>query len=169
MSEHSTLIIAKNVKLIREALGLSQKDFAILSSISRASLIKMEAGNSNYNIKLLHSILSFAQFDLAEISKSNFKIFDGYRDKLIKMYFKDLSKRIILENQPTLVYCIKFYLLKTNFLDRPKEIREITTFFRSKSWYFSGNSIQIALKRMPDLIEIRKHESKGNTNVYLKK
>jgi transcriptional regulator with XRE-family HTH domain len=103
MSEHSTLIIAKNVKLIREALGLSQKDFAILSSISRASLIKMEAGNSNYNIKLLHSILSFAQFDLAEISKSNFKIFDGYRDKLIKMYFKDLSKRIILENQPTLV------------------------------------------------------------------
>lgn len=169
MAEHSTLIIAKNIKKLREALGLSQKDFSILSSISRASLIKIEEGNSKYNIDLLNRILSFTNFELAEISKSNFKLSDGYRDKLIKTYFNDITKRIILENQPTLVFCVKNYLLKTNFLDKPKEIREITSFFKLKSWYFSGNSIQIALKRMPDLIEITKHEIKGNTNVYFKK
>jgi len=169
MAEHSTSIISKNIRLVREVLGLSQKDFAILSNISRSSIIKIEEGKSNYNIDLLNNILSFTNFDLQQISSSNFKVSENYREKLIKRYHNDLTKKIILENQPPLVFCIKNHLLKSTFLEEPKEIREISMFFKEHNWNFSGNSIQIALKRMPDLIEIRKHESKGNTNIYLKK
>lgn len=169
MAEHSTTIIAKNIKLLREALGLTQKDFAILSGISRSSVEKIEEGKSNYNIDLLNNILLFTNFDLKQISSINFKVADNYREKLIKVYYSDISKRIILESKPALVFCIKNYLLKTAYLNEPKEIKEIVTFFKEYDWSFSGNAIQIALKRMPDLIEIRKHESKGNTNVYLKK
>ena len=169
MAEHSTSIIAKNIKLLREVLGLSQKDFAILSSISRSSIEKIEDGKPNYDIDLLNNILSFTHFDLKEISSKSFKIADNYRERLIKVYYNDLSKRIILESRPKLVFGIKYYLLKTSFLNEPKETKEIVAFFKERDWNYSGNAIQIALKRMPDLIEIRKNESKGNTNVYLKK
>ncbi|WP_017260197.1 helix-turn-helix transcriptional regulator [Pedobacter arcticus] len=169
MTEHSTFIIAKNIKLVRESLGLSQKDFAILVGISRSSIIKIEDGKANYNIALINNVLNFTHFDLQQVSSSNFKVPDYYREKLIKVYHKDLTKRIILENQPPLVFCIKNYLLKTSFLDQPKEIKEIVVFFKISNWNFSGNSIQIALKRMPELIEIRKHESKDNTNIYLRR
>jgi len=168
MAEVSTAIVGKNIKSIRESIGLSQKDFSILVSISRASLIKIEAGSTGYRLNLLDGIIDFTKFSLSELSKMNFSVPDYYREKLLKIYGEDVTAGVILSQQPTLVYCIKYSLLNSQFLNEPKEIRQITKFFANKGWAFSGNSIQIALKRMPNVIVIKKHESKGNTNTYSK-
>jgi hypothetical protein len=75
----------------------------------------------------------------------------------------------ILNCSPEIVYAIEFKLLKSDFIDQPKEISQIKSFFERFGWKYSGTSISNALKRMPDLIEIRQHETKKNTNIYLKK
>ncbi|WGQ09016.1 helix-turn-helix transcriptional regulator [Pedobacter gandavensis] len=168
MAEISTAIVGKNIKSIRESIGLSQKDFSILVNVSRASLIKIEAGSTGYRLNLLDGIIDFTRFSLSEISKMNFSVPDNYREKLLKIYGEDVTAGVILNQQPTLVYCIKHSLLNSQFLNEPKEIRQITKFFADKGWVFSGNSIQIALKRMTNAIVIIKHDSKGNTNTYSK-
>jgi hypothetical protein len=75
----------------------------------------------------------------------------------------------VLIQTPEIVYAIRYKLLKGDFLNKPKEIREVKGFFEGFGWTYKGPSISNALKRMPELIQIKKHESKGNTNVYLKK
>lgn len=169
MREMSTAIIGKNIKTIRESIGLSQKDFSILVDVSRASLIKIEAGDTGYRLNLLDGIIGFTKFNLSELSKENFHVPDNYRGKLLKVYRDNADVSVILNQQPTLVYCIKYNLLSGDFLNTPKEIRQITKFFADLGLVFGGNSIQIALKRMADLIEIKKHETKGNTNTYAKR
>ncbi|ETZ23844.1 hypothetical protein N824_15010 [Pedobacter sp. V48] len=77
-----------------------------------------------------------------------------------------MTAGFILNQQPTLVYCIKYSLLNSGFLNEPKEIRQIQKFFADKGWNFNANSSQIALKRMNDVIVIKKSGSKGNTNIY---
>ncbi|ETZ21789.1 helix-turn-helix domain-containing protein [Pedobacter sp. V48] len=166
MAKVSTAIVGKNIKSIRESIGLSQKDFSILVGVSRASLIKIEAGSTGYRLNLLDGIIDFTKFNLSDLSKMNFSLPDNYREKLIRVYEEDVTVGVILNQQPTLVYCIKYSLLNSQFLKEPKEIRQITKFFADKGWVFSGNSIQIALKRMTGIIVIKKHESKGNTNTY---
>jgi len=168
MGEISTAIVGKNIKAIRESIGLSQKDFSILTEVSRASLIKIEAGSTGYRLNLLDKIIHFTKFSLSELSRMNFSVPDNYREKLIKIYRENPNVEVILSQQPTLVYCIKYSLLTSKFLNSPKEIREITKFFAEKGWSFGGNSIQIALKRMTNVIEIEKHPTKGNTNIYSK-
>lgn len=163
-----TAIVGKNIKMIRESIGLSQKDFSILTNISRASLIKIEAGETGYRLNLLDDIISFTNFTLTELSKMNLLIPFDYRARLLEIYNGNDTVNVILNHQPTLVYCIRFSLLTGNFLETPREIREITKFFADQGWYFKGNSIQIALKRMTETITIEKHATKGNTNLYSK-
>jgi transcriptional regulator with XRE-family HTH domain len=170
MAELSTSIIGKNMRKIRESLGLSQKDFSILVNLSRASIIKIEAGSTSYRLNLLDGVIAFTRFSLSELGKSKFQIPDNFRDRLIGQYKNNIAIEVILNQQPQLVYCIKYYLLKSNFLDAPKEIHEIVKYFTAKyGWIFSGNTVQVSLKRMPDLIKIEPHPSKKGTNVYLKK
>ena len=93
------------------------------------------------------------------------------KEKLIEIHKKDKPDLInLLSKKPLIVYAIKYELLETDFIQSPKEINEIKNFFQEKyGWDFIGSSISNALKRMPELIEIKSHVSKKNTNVYLKK
>lgn len=158
--------IGKNIKSLRESLGLSQLKFANLIEISRASLINIESGKKGYNLNLLDKILLFSNYKLEELSKEFFLIPNDFRENLASRYKDDPATYTILNGKPTIVYAIKYKLLNSNFLDEPKEINEIKHFFKSFGWEFNGSSIQNALKRMPTLILIQAHEKKKNTNVY---
>ena len=159
-------IIGANVKALREASGLSQIKFAILTGLSRASIVNIETGRAGYNIDLLNDILAFYNYKLEDISRDYMRIPDNLRDILAKYHKDDLGRWVTLSEKPTIAYAIKYRLLKTPFLDNPKEISEIKFFFDQIGWRFLGTSIQNALKRMPNLIIVENHPTKANTYMY---
>ena len=161
-------IIGRNIKSLRETLGLSQIKFALAAGVSRASIINIESGKTGYNVDLLDEILSFSTFTIEDLCKQNFSIPTDFRDKLASHYRDRLEIYGILNEKPTIVYAIKYKLLEGTFLETPKEINEIRIYFENLGWEFKGTSIQNALKRMPKLISIQKHPTKGNTFKYLK-
>lgn len=165
MSELAINIVGANVKTIRKALGLSQLNFSIITGLSKATVINIESGKKGYNLRLLENITSFTKYSLNDLSSKHFKPDTNLRDKLAKLY-KHSEFSHLLNCTPEIVYAIEFKLLKSDFIDRPKEISEIKSFFQKLGWTYSGTSISNALKRRPNLIEIRKHDSKANTNVY---
>lgn len=168
--ENLIAVLSGNVTELRDALGLSQQDFALLVNISRTTLGNMESGRANFKISSLEGILNFTSITLEDLSKSSFEPPKNLREKLVEKFRSDLSVSVILNKEPSIPYCIKYKLLKTSFLDTPRETRQIVEFFENKfGWIFKGNSLHAALKRMSDVIEIFPHPSKHATNLYSKK
>lgn len=168
MEETVRQIIGKNIKSLRETLGLSQIQFAIVTGISRASIVNIESGKTGYNVNLLDNVLSFSNYSMEELSRQNLIISNDLRDELIAFHKESLDVSGILNEKPTIVYAIKYKLLKSEFLENPREINDIKAFFKKFGWEFQGTSIQNALKRMPNSILIYRHKTKKNTFVYLK-
>lgn len=169
MGNSAKKIIGRNVRQIRKSLGLSRHNFSILTGLSKGTVYNIEHGNSGYNINLIDSITNFTKYSLQDISKADFKPSIALREKLINLYAKQIEFTKILTGIPEINYAINYKLLVGDFLETPKEISEIRVFFEKQGWYYKGTSLSNALKKIPEFIEIRKHESKGNTNLYLKK
>jgi|GEM_PF-838990 len=162
-------VIGTNVKELRDAIGLSQHYFSLLFGASRTTLTNLESGNMESKTSLLESILAFTGLAMEALSKEDFRPPDNIREELTERYKHEPAIYVILSAEPTIAYGIKYRLLKTNFLDTPKETKQIRQFFEDIGWKFKGNSLHIALKRMPELIEIRPHPTKKRTNVYVRR
>jgi transcriptional regulator with XRE-family HTH domain len=170
MEQLNKEIIGRNIQILRESLGLTQHDLALLTNISKRSIANIETGKGNFRIELLFAILNFYSVDISLINSRTIKVPEKFREKLIKHHQERKSENIqILTKRPTIVYAINYYLLPSSFLNNPREIAEIQLFFKKLGWEFVSSSITNALTRMPEVIEVRPHESKGNTNVYSKK
>lgn len=172
MANYPQRIIGLNLKLLRESIGLSQHDFSSLVDISKRSIANIESGISNIDLTQINKLLSFyTMYTINDLSNNDLKILPKMKEKLIEVHKKDKPDLInLLSKKPLIVYAIKYELLETDFIQSPKEINEIKNFFLEKyGWDFIGSSISNALKRMPELIEIKPHVSKKNTNVYLKR
>ncbi|SEL89155.1 helix-turn-helix domain-containing protein [Parapedobacter koreensis] len=166
----SSKIIGENVAEIRDAIGLSQKDFASLAGISRATLVNIESGNKPIKVVSLDKIAGFSTIGLDKLSKRGFKPPDNLREKLLQLYKNSPEIYVILSGTPSIPYIIKYRVLKIDFLNTPKERGKIVKFVDDNyGWKITGNSLTNALKRMPDLIKIEPHPSKGGTNVYSRK
>ena len=161
--------IAKNVRVLRKSLGVSRLDFAILTSLSKATIDNIEAGKTGYNIKLLDNICGFTKYKVTDLTDEKLTVSFEIRDKLIKEYKGDIQFTKILTSKPKIAYSIKSKLINSDFLDLPKEVNDIRLFFKNIGWDYKGTSISNELKRMSELIEIKKHPIKKNTNIYLKK
>lgn len=159
--------ISKNLKLLRNAAGLSQHDFSSLVDISKRTIANVESGKTSHNLDVLEKILTFFNYEFEDIRIKEIEIPIDFRERLINYHSKNKHLSNLLNHPPTIVYAIEFKLLKSEFIDHPKEISQIKYFFQKFGWTYNGTSISNALKRRPDLIEIRKHESKRNTNIYL--
>lgn len=161
-------IIGKNVKSLRIALGLSLLDFSIVTGLSKASVINIESGKTGYNLNLLDNIILFSRQSLNDLSNENYTPIENLRDTLIHHYKHNPEFTGILSQTPEIVYAVKYKLLKSTFINEPKEINEIKVFFEQFGWKYLGTSISNTLKRLPDKILIGKHPSKKNTHVYSK-
>ena len=168
--DNSSKIISENVTELRDAIGLSQKDFALLTGISRATLVNIENGNKSIKVTSLDKIVSFTTIELEKLSKRGFKPPVNLREKLIQLYKNKPEIFVILSGTPSIPYIIKYKVLKTDFLNTPKERWEIVEFIKENyKWKINGNSLTNAFKRMTYLIKIEPHPTKGGTNVYSKK
>lgn len=162
-------IIGRNVKSIRIALGLSLLNFSIVTGMSKASVINIESGKTGYNLNLLDNIILFSKQSLGDLSKEDYAPVDDLRDQLINHYKNKPEFIGILTQKPEIVYAVKYKLLKSNFINEPKEINEIKVFFEQFGWKYLGTSISNTLKRMPANVSINKHPAKKNTHMYSKK
>lgn len=162
-------IIGTNVKLLREALGLSQVDFSHLVEVSPGTITNLEYGRASNSLSTLEKILVFFDIELNDLLYEEISISSDFRECFIKEHKTNKELLNLLHKRPTIVYAVKFNLLKSKFLDKPREIGEVKAYFENFGWSFLGTSISNALKRMPDVIEIKKHTTKLNTNLYIKK
>jgi len=169
MAQFDRKIIGKNIKSLREASGLSQLDFSHLVDISRRSIANIEAGTGNNNLDHLDNIFSFFNVKINDILKKEIQIPINFRESLIANHKNNKPLLILLGKQPNITYAIKYKLLKSDFINTPKEVNEIKLFFEQYGWGYLGTSISNGLKREADKILISKHEFKKNTNVYSKK
>lgn len=168
--DSSSQIIGENVAEIRDAIGLSQKDFASLAGISRATLTNIESRNKPIKVVSLDKITGFTTIGLDKLSKRGFKPPANLREKLLQLYKNSPEIYVTLSGTPSIPYIIKYRVLKTDLLNTPKERRQIVTFVEDNyEWKISGNSLTTALKRMPRLIKTEPHPTKGGTNVYSRK
>lgn len=166
--DYTSLTISNNIIEVRDALGLSQNDFAMLSNISVSTLVNIESGKKSFRIKTINGITEFTTIKLEQLSKVDFKPPKNFRETLTDKYKSVPSKYVLLSKEPTIPYCIKYKLLPTTFLNTPKETNDIKHFFTKMGWNFKANSIHTALKRMPLLIKIIPHQEKKGTNQYQK-
>lgn len=169
MAKSDKELIGRNIKLLRNAAGLSQHDLSTLINISKRTIANIESGKTRHSLDVLDEILSFFNFRLDDLRSKNIVLPFDFREHLIAYHIKNKTLSTLLTKSPTIVYAIEHKLLKSDFLDTAKEIRHIKLFFEKFGWQYSGPSISNALSRMTNLIEVRKHESKKNTNVYFKK
>jgi transcriptional regulator with XRE-family HTH domain len=167
--DNTSLIISANIIEIRDALGLSQKDFALLAHISTSTLVNIESGRKSFRIKSLDGIINFTTIKLEDLSKRNFVPPKNLREMLTQKYKAEPAVYVLLNQEPSIPYCIKYKMLSTNFLNTPKETNQIKRFFSDMGWDFKANSLHTALKRMPLLIKISPHPEKNGTNLYSKK
>lgn len=166
--DETSQILSKNITELRDALGLSQKDFALLANISASTLANIESGKRSFRIKSLDGITNFTTIKLEDLSKRSFVPPKNLRETLNKLYNQRPVVHVLLNKEPSIPYCIKYRLLLTDFLNTPRETNEIRSFFLDKGWKFKGNSLHTALKRMPHLIKITPHPNKDGTNLYVK-
>ncbi len=169
MAQFDRTIIGKNIKSLREAAGLSQLDFSHLVEISRRSIANIEAGLGGNNLDHLDRIFSFFHVKINDSLKKEIQIPLNFRENLIANHRNNKPLLILLGKQPNIAYAIKYKLLKSDFLDIPKEVNEIKLFFEQYGWQYLGTSISNGLKRESDKILITEHPSKKSTNVYSKK
>lgn len=169
MAKFDKQTIGTNIKILRESLGLSQVDFSHLVEVSPGTITNLEYGRGANNLETLGKILTFFNIEMDYLINQPISVSANFRESIINQHKKNKELVNLLHRQPTIVYAIKYNLLKSDFLDKTREIGEVKAFFEKSGWVFLGTSISNALKRMPDLIEIRKHETKKNTNVYLKR
>ena len=170
MSQINIKIIGLNIKNLREAAGLSQHDFSLIVEISKRTVANIESGSYNYKISVINNILDFFNLDLDVINRQNLDLEIDFRKNLIKHHtIRKSSFLSILEKEPNIIFAIKYHLLKNTFLKEAKEIKEIKKYFENLSWFYKSSSITNSLRRMPEVIDIKKHPTKKNTNVYLKK
>lgn len=168
--DKSSKIISENVSEIRDAIGLSQGDFVLLTGISRATLVNIESGKKSINLKSLEGITTFTKIELDKLTKKGFKPPENLREKLLKYYKREPDINVILGKEPSIPYCIKYKLLNTDFLNKPKETREIRKFFKDNyGWEFKGNSIHSSLRRLKHIVKIEPHPTKKGTNLYSRK
>ena len=169
MNRLDKTILGRNVKALREAVGISQHDFSALIEISKRSLASIELGTTNISADLLSNISSFYNLSIDELTDKNVKIESNFRDKIIEFHKENYAYQIILNKRPNLTYAINYNLLNSGFLDRQREISEIKLFFEKTGWTYLGTSISNALKREKDKIKIEPHLSKKGTFVYSKR
>ena len=169
MSKLARVIIGNNVRKIRSALGLSLLNFSILCELSKASIVNIETGKSGYNLNLLDNIVNFTKCSLSDLSDENFSPKSDLRDELLEKYKKNDAFYALLNQKPNLSHTIEHKLLSSDFLDTPKEIREIKDYLIDFGLVYNRASISIALKRERDKIKIEPHPIKKGTFVYSKK
>lgn len=169
MKNQSWKIIGRNVKALREAIGLSQHDFALVTDLSKRTIANIEAGNIK-RTEVIDVILVFFNLKMLTIGKEDYKVPENFRDSNIRYHKKINSTAIeILIKKPTIVYAIKFKLLNNRFFETPREIWEIRNFFQNYDWDYNSSGITNALQRMPELVEVQTHANKKNTNLYVRK
>lgn len=169
MSKIARRIIGNNVKNIRRELALSLLNFSILCEISKASVVNIETGKNGYNLNLLDKITTFTKYSLKELSDEKFIPKRDLRKELIKTYAKNNTFSKILNERPKLVYAITHYLLSDDFLDSPKQIKDIKEYLSKLGWSYGGVTISVTLKRLSNIIKIEPHPTKKGTFVYSKK
>lgn len=141
----------------------------MLTDLSKATIVNIETGKNGYNLNIIDKIISFTKFSLKELSDENFEPADNLRETLLELYLKNDLFYSILSKKPEIIYAINNKILIGDFLEDPKEIREIRSYLKTYGWDYNGASISIALKRKSNLIAIMPHPSKKGTFIYSKK
>lgn len=164
----SFVTLSKNIKALREAFGLSQKDFSILVNISTSTLINIESGKKSFKYETIKRIAFITLLTIDQLESEAFVVKKTLKEELITLYENDPEKIVLLTSKPSIFYVLKHNIIDGSFLDTPKEINEIRKYLMDLGFHYKGNSLQAALRRIPEIIRYEKHPIKKGTFLYSK-
>jgi transcriptional regulator with XRE-family HTH domain len=97
MAEELPVRLARNVKHLREARGLTQEQIAKLSGIPRATWSHLESGGANPTLSVLHKVALALQVPLEELTSTPREACRFYaRDALTAVQRGDVTLRNLL-------------------------------------------------------------------------
>ena len=79
MNKFDRKIVGKNVRRLRDAIGISQHDFSSIIEISKRSMASIELGTTNTSANLLSTISSFYNLKSDDLSNDKLEIKDDFR------------------------------------------------------------------------------------------
>ena len=163
-------ILRPNIIEVRDATVLSQEHFSLLCEFSRTTLTNIENGHSLPSLTTLNKISHFTTVGVDKLSKKKYIPPLDLRERLQKKYIDDLSKSVLLEGTPSVPYILKYRLLRTTFLDKPRVRKEILEHIKEKyGWSINPNTLTTNLLRMENLLEIVPNPDHNKGYVYKKK
>lgn len=163
-------ILQNNIIKLRELIGLSQEDFAMVCGFSRTTLSNIESKSILPTSKTLQKISEFTRIDSEELSKSSFNPSIHLREKLQKVYSKDLTKKVILNKTPSVPHIIICKMIPSGFFDKDRERKEIHQFIEEQyKWKIRANTLTKVLRRSSEYITATPHPTKKLGFVYKKK
>lgn len=162
-------LTGKNIKLLREAAGLSQHDLSILTEISKRTIANIESGNLA-GVGKLNTLTEFLNANLSDLQEEHFVAPTNFRKALQNFHKGNNPLAVtILNHPPSIVWAIKWHLIPSKYLETPREIGEIRSFFEKEKWSYLATSISTALSRMQDEVLVVKHPEKKGTFLYTSK
>lgn len=166
--------LGKKIKALRDSLGLSQLQVSFATGISPKTLYSIESGRGNYGVDHLLALSEFYVLELRELADISLQNpAEPELRKNISVYHQDKGSNahLVLRERPTIVYALSRKLLQTDFLDEFREVKDIRKYcIKKHEWSYISSSITNALETLHEqgLIEIAKHPTKMNTNIYRK-
>ena len=152
MSRLNVINIGINLQRLRKATDLSQDELSTLIPISKRSIAKIEKRDPKVSASKLNILYDFFNLSQDEFSAEDLKIDKGLR-KLLAIHHQEIHPEYLklLTRTPRIVYAIDFYLLPSNLLKEPMEVKKIREYFFEKfGWDFPSSSLSNALQRKSD-------------------
>jgi len=171
MSKLNFIVIGNNIKRLRFATDLSQHELSSLIPISKRSIAKIEAGNPNLSLAKINILVDFFNLSSSiDLSNEVLPIANDVRKQLANHHKKSHPEYIgLLTKTPSIIYAIDYELLPSKFLNKPRQIHEIKSFFAELGWDFLSSSLTNALLRKSKQIVSTKLPGVKDINLYSKK
>lgn len=167
--------IGQRIKLIRKELGLTQIELAKGASVSKGTINAIESGNKGCQLENLLAVGYFFGMELEEIATPTAPPQNALqlRDNIISFHKKHNSKEYkILNKKPRIVNALRHKILSTDFLDTPKEVKDILDYCKTEyDWVYKSSSMSNALKALikEGKIKMIPSPTKTGINEYVKK
>lgn len=154
MATLDKFLIRKNIFKLVDYSGLTDLDFANLIDVSEKQVRLIKKGSAYFSIDNINKACDFFRKSIANVNNKEIEIDRFFRDRLISQHKGNVEYTTILEKRPSITYAIYFELFyNEKFKTKGLTIREISTLFEARGWFYSSAYISLAMVRNADKIK----------------
>ena len=153
--DYSIGVIARNVRELRECLGLDRAGFALLAGISVDLLCTIESGRRVFSMRHLERVCLLTGVSMVAIRRTDLVLPVGLRRKILRRYRFEVGIAALFSAPPTVVHVLRFHLVKGAFMQRPRTLEEIRRYLLRMRMDYSLAQLERGLSEVSDICGLR--------------